>query len=102
MLRSAPARNRASPPASYRPDAEGNVDDAYVAAIRERGHLLVGVDQNTLGFSVRDSATGDYEGFEVGLAREIAQRIFGTDYRVDSIQFVPVTSAEKLEVVRRR
>lgn len=86
---------------SLRPDPDGDADDPFVEEIRERGYLTVGVDRNTLGFSVRDSATGEYEGFEVDIAHEIARTIFGTDSEEDTrIRFVPVATSEKLDVVR--
>ena len=85
---------------SYRPDANGNVDDEFVEEIRQRGFVEVGVDKNTLGFSVRDSATGEYEGFEVDLAHEVAKRIFGAaDYDEARVRFIPVGSSQKRQFV---
>ena len=44
-----------------------------MAAIAERGRLIVGVDQNTYLFGFRNPATGQLEGFDIDIAREIAR-----------------------------
>lgn len=54
-----------------------------MAAIAERGRLVVGVDQNTYLFGARNPATGQLEGFDIDVAREIARAIFGDPDRVD-------------------
>ena len=45
--------------------------------------LIVGVDQNTFMFGYRDPSSGQLEGFDIDLAREIARRIFGDPDRVE-------------------
>jgi polar amino acid transport system substrate-binding protein len=54
-----------------------------MAAIAERGRLIVGVDQNTNPFGFRDPGTGGLQGFDIDLAREIARAIFGDPDRID-------------------
>jgi polar amino acid transport system substrate-binding protein len=54
-----------------------------MAAIAERGHLVVGVDQNTFLFGFRNPATGQLEGFDIDVAREVARGIFGDPNRID-------------------
>jgi polar amino acid transport system substrate-binding protein len=53
-----------------------------MAAIAERGRLVVGVDQNTYLFGFRNPASGQLEGFDIDLAREVARRIFGDPDRI--------------------
>ena len=53
-----------------------------MAAIAERGRLVVGVDQNTYPFGFRNPSSGQLEGFDVDLAREIARSIFGDPDRI--------------------
>jgi polar amino acid transport system substrate-binding protein len=54
-----------------------------MTAIQDRGRLIVGVDQNTFMFGYRDPSSGQLEGFDIDLAREIARRIFGDPDRID-------------------
>jgi polar amino acid transport system substrate-binding protein len=63
-----------------------------MAAIAERGRLIVGVDQNTYFFGSRNPASGQPEGFDIDLAREIARRIFGDPGR---IQFRVVDATQR-------
>lgn len=75
-------------------------DGTFLQEIYDRGRLRVGVDENTLGFSSRSATTGEIEGFEVDLAYEIAQRIFGPRERSEILQLVPVTTEEKVRFAR--
>ena len=63
-----------------------------MAAIAERGRLIVGVDQNTYFFGSRNPASGQPEGFDIDLAREIARHIFGDP---DRIQFRVVDATQR-------
>ena len=54
-----------------------------MATIAERGRLIVGVDQNTNPFGFRDPSSGQLEGFDIDVAREIARGIFGDPDRID-------------------
>ena len=53
-----------------------------MAAIAERGRLIAGVDQDTYLFGFRNPATGQLEGFDIDIAREIARAIFGDPDRI--------------------
>ena len=70
-----------------------------MAAIQERGRLIVGVDQNTFMFGYRDPASGQLEGFDIDLAREIARRIFGDPDRIE-LQVVEAGQRESALAVR--
>ena len=66
---------------TYRPDDK--TPKERVPNIVKRGRLIVGVDQSHNLLSYRDAATGKLQGFEVELAHEIAEDIFGDRNRVD-------------------
>ena len=68
-----------------------------MAAIAERGRLIVGVDQNTDLFGYRNPATAQLEGFDIDIAREMARAIFGDP---DRIQLRVVNASERESVLQ--
>jgi polar amino acid transport system substrate-binding protein len=77
-----------------------------MAKIAERGRLIVGVDQNTYLFGFRNPATGQLEGFDIDIAREIARAIFGDPNRiqlrvVDASQRESVLQNDEVDMVVR-
>jgi polar amino acid transport system substrate-binding protein len=68
---------------------------SYMAKIQRRGHLIAGVDQNTLGFGYRGAAN-KIDGFDVDIARAIASAIFGDP---NAVQLVAVTTAQRKTAV---
>ncbi|CAB0777774.1 ABC transporter [Corynebacterium diphtheriae] len=79
-----------------------NGDD--VAQVRQRGYLIVGIDQSQNLLSFRDT-DGELKGFEVDLAREVARDIFGEpkiDFRyVDSSSWVKALEDGQVDMVLR-
>jgi polar amino acid transport system substrate-binding protein len=69
--------------ASLRPFSDKKDADEAVAAIRQRGTLLVGLDIGSNLFSFRDPISGEITGFDVDIAGEIARDIFGTPSKVE-------------------
>ena len=59
------------------PGAAASGEDSSVQDIIDRGVLKVGVKADVPKFSLQDTATGEYVGFEDDLAYEIAGEIFG-------------------------
>ncbi|HXY92553.1 MAG TPA: glutamate ABC transporter substrate-binding protein, partial [Acidimicrobiia bacterium] len=85
------------PARSERPDGPvppvGQVPaDSDMAAILKRGKLRVGVDQNTLFFGYRDPITGELDGFDIALAKEVATALFGNP---DAIDLRAVTTLQR-------
>jgi polar amino acid transport system substrate-binding protein len=77
-----------------------------MAKIFDRGRLIVGVDQNTYLFGFRNPATGQLEGFDIDIAREIARAIFGDPDRiqlrvVDASQRESVLGNDEVDLVVR-
>lgn len=68
-----------------------------VPRIVERGRLVVGLDQGSNLFSFRDPVSGQLEGFDVDLAREIARDIFDDPERVE---FRSLTSEERVQALQ--
>jgi polar amino acid transport system substrate-binding protein len=54
-----------------------------MAAIAERGRLIVGVDQDSYPFGSRNPTTGQLEGFDIDVARELARALLGDPDLVD-------------------
>src|SRR5947207_2843616 len=67
--------------------------------IQQSGLLRVGVDQNTFLFGYRNPATGQIEGFDIDVAKEIARAIFGDPNKV---QLVAITSAQRIPYVQQK
>ena len=91
------------PTASLRPagsmPAPGEMPaGSYMRTIQDRGRLVVGVDENTLFFGARNPTSGELEGFEVDLLREIARAITGDP---DAITFKTVVTSQKVPFVQQ-
>ncbi|UYQ66485.1 glutamate ABC transporter substrate-binding protein [Streptomyces peucetius] len=72
---SAKADSCEDPEASLTPSG---ADGPTIDAIKERGKLIVGVDQNSYRWGYRDPVSGGLEGFDIDLARAIAEEIVGS------------------------
>ncbi len=66
--------------ASLRPSSE---PEPTVDALRRRGRVVVGIDQNSNPLSFRDPITGELEGFLVDLSREIVRDLVGDPDKAD-------------------
>lgn len=60
-----------------------------VEKIKQRGVLKVGVKADVLGFGFKNLQTGEFEGYEIEIARRIAKEILGDAKKVE---FTPVTA----------
>jgi polar amino acid transport system substrate-binding protein len=92
-----------NPRASLRPQgslpAPGNMPDgSTMKRIAASGLLRVGVDQNTNLFGYRNPATGQIEGFDIDVVREVARAIFGDPNKV---QLIAITSAQRIPYIEQ-
>ncbi|TJZ55854.1 glutamate ABC transporter substrate-binding protein [Streptomyces piniterrae] len=81
---------------SLRPSSD---DGAAVKRIKEKGQLVVGVDQNTYRWGYRNPNTGKLEGFDIDLARAIAEDILGPDAKV---VFQAVPTNQRVPALQKR
>ncbi|MER6124901.1 glutamate ABC transporter substrate-binding protein [Streptomyces sp. NPDC001795] len=70
-----------------------------VSAIKKRGYLSVGVDQNSYRWGYRDpnNKGSDLEGFDIDLAHEIARQILGDP---NSIRFHAIPTNQRIPAIR--
>ncbi|MCX4823131.1 glutamate ABC transporter substrate-binding protein [Streptomyces sp. NBC_01142] len=78
------------PERSLPPSAD---DGPNIDAIKERGKLIVGVDQNSYRWGYRNPATSDLEGFDIDLARAIADDILGSP---DAVIFRAIPTNQRI------
>ncbi|MCQ6552945.1 glutamate ABC transporter substrate-binding protein [Streptomyces sp. C10-9-1] len=97
------AEDCTDPEASLRPSTAGgpNID-----AIRQRGKLIVGIDQNSYRWGYRDPVGGGLEGFDIDLARAIAADILGSPDAVifraiPTNQRIPALETGRVDIVVR-
>ena len=89
-----PEDESCDPLPSLRPD-DADPEDR-VPKILDRGRLIVGLDQGSNLFSFRDPGSGELTGFDVDLAREIADDLFGDP---GAVEFRSLTSANRIEAL---
>ena len=82
--------------ASLRPSSE---PEPTVDAIRRRGRVVVGIDQNNNPLSFRDPVTGELEGFLVDLSREIVRDLVGDPDKAD---FRLVSEPDRISAVQNK
>ncbi|MCV2393044.1 glutamate ABC transporter substrate-binding protein [Actinotalea sp. M2MS4P-6] len=67
-----------------------------MAAIRERGRLIVGVSADSLLLGARDPISGQIQGFDIDMARLVAAAILGDP---DAIELRVITAAQRIPVL---
>ncbi|MFD2684023.1 glutamate ABC transporter substrate-binding protein [Streptomyces phyllanthi] len=89
-------------PEKQSPAPSGAESGTTIAAIKKRGHLVVGVDQNSYRWGYRDPNSeddkADLEGFDIDLAHRIADEILGD--REDNIRFRAVPTNQRVPAIR--
>ncbi|MCX4236571.1 glutamate ABC transporter substrate-binding protein [Streptomyces ortus] len=82
--------------------SSGDQNGTTVQKIKERGFLIVGVDQNSYRFGYRDpnseSDDAELEGFDIDLAHEIADKIVGD--RPGNIRFRAIPTDQRVPAIQ--
>ncbi len=84
---------------SYAPDADAPLaipSGSTMAEIRQRGRLIAGVSADTYLLGARNPVTGEVEGFDIDIVKQVAKAIFGDE---DRYQLRVITAAQRLEVL---
>lgn len=71
-------------------------DGEAIAAIKERGKLVVGVKFDTKLFGLKDPASGEVEGFDIDISKQIAKQILGDE---NAIELKEVTSKTRIPML---
>lgn len=100
-----------NPLASYAPSATLPAPDALpagstMADIRGRGRLIVGVSADSLLLGARNPLTGRIEGFDIDMARLVAEAITGEPAKIElkvitAAQRIPALQAGTVDLVAR-
>jgi polar amino acid transport system substrate-binding protein len=108
-----PARQAASTTASCNPYASLSPQSggpsvtpgSWAATIRARGYLIAGVDQTTYHFGYLNPLTGQIEGFDIDMIKDVAAAIFGlspdSSALAQHIHFKSIDDAERIPDVQK-
>jgi polar amino acid transport system substrate-binding protein len=93
----APACDNATQSYDPLPSLTGDAANNALAAIRQHGRLRVGVSADSLLLASRNPLTGQIEGFDIDMARNVAQAIFGDPDRIEPIV---ISAADRLPALQ--
>ena len=65
------------------------LDQVTIESIKEAGILKVGVKEDVPNFGLKNTETGEIEGFEIDIAKKLAEDILGDS---DAVELTPVTA----------
>jgi polar amino acid transport system substrate-binding protein len=94
-----------NPTATLRPPATmpaaGHVpSNSFMSTIQHRGYLRAGVNSGAYRFGYLDPTTGNIDGFEIDLVRELAHAIFG-DSNPGRVHLLALSVSQKEDAVRQ-
>jgi polar amino acid transport system substrate-binding protein len=84
------------PVASLRPDGNLAPGSYMETVILARGRLRVGVDVSKQLFTSFNPLTKQFEGFDIDIAKQVAQSIFGDP---NAIEYVAIPTSERVKVL---
>ncbi|RCX18657.1 amino acid ABC transporter substrate-binding protein (PAAT family) [Fontibacillus phaseoli] len=71
-------------------------EEGGLGAIKDRGKLVVGVKFDTKLFGLKDPSSGNVEGFDIDISKQLAKRILGDENKVE---FKEVTSKTRIPML---
>lgn len=88
------------------PPANAMPSDSSMKFIQNRGRLIVGVSADTLLLGARNPINGQIEGFDIDMARAVAEAIFGEPGKIElrvisSAQRIPSLQNSSVDIVAR-
>ncbi|MCC9306338.1 glutamate ABC transporter substrate-binding protein [Kitasatospora sp. RB6PN24] len=89
------ADRNCDPTKSIRPST--NENGPAVSAIKARGVLVAGVDQDSYDWGFRNPVTGQLQGFDIDLVHAIAKALLGDP---DKVQFKTVPTAKRMDAIK--
>jgi polar amino acid transport system substrate-binding protein len=78
-------------------DGRHGVEAAEWKEIQKRGYLIVAVKENLRPLGFRN-AQGELQGFEIDIAKRLAERLLGS---AEAVRWLPVSNQQRLAVVLR-
>ena len=77
-----------------------------MAEIEDRGRLIAGVSADTYLLGARNSVTGQIEGFDIDIVKQIAKAIFGDETKytlrvITAADRIPVLQNDEVDIVAR-
>ncbi len=64
-------------------------------SIQQRGKIVVGIQENVIPFSYKNS-DGQYQGFEVDIAKQIAKALLRNE---NAVEFIPVETSNRISIL---
>jgi len=94
---------------SYAPDPQNPLaipQGSTMAQIKKRGRLIAGVSTDSYLLGARNPVSGEIEGFDIDMVKQIAKAIFGDENRIQlrvitADQRIPVLQKHEVDIVAR-
>lgn len=77
---------------------DGTDGENVLETIKKRDKIIFGVKHDTKLFGLKNPSTGDVEGFDIDIAKQLAKEILGDETKVE---FVEVTSKTRIPMLNK-
>lgn len=79
--------------------ASASITDGTLRRVLDRGYVIAGVSADTYLFAARNPLNGQIEGFDIDIARAVAESLFGDRTKV---QLRVITAADRIPALKER